>query len=87
MSFPNPRASMAGLLPCVPRVTGAACGQSLALRSLSQFPAARGSFYDVLEVSPSATQDEVKAAYYKLSKSHHPDMKYACAGAQRNRIA
>ena len=29
--------------------------------------------YKVLEISPSATDDEVKAAYRKLAMKHHPD--------------
>lgn len=29
--------------------------------------------YDHLGISPGATQGEIKAAYYKLSKIYHPD--------------
>ena len=29
--------------------------------------------YKVLEVSPSATDDEVRAAYRRLALKHHPD--------------
>ena len=29
--------------------------------------------YKVLEISPSATDDEVKAAYRRLALKHHPD--------------
>lgn len=29
--------------------------------------------YDSLGITPAATQAEVKTAYYKLSKIHHPD--------------
>lgn len=29
--------------------------------------------YDALEISPKATQADVKSAYYKLSKVYHPD--------------
>lgn len=31
------------------------------------------SYYDVLKITPKATQAEVKDAYYKLSKKYHPD--------------
>lgn len=31
------------------------------------------TFYEVLEVSPNAKQNEIKAAYYRLSMRHHPD--------------
>jgi curved DNA-binding protein CbpA len=31
------------------------------------------SFYDVLHVSPKASDEEVKLAYRRLAKTHHPD--------------
>ncbi|GFN77451.1 Dnaj subfamily c member [Plakobranchus ocellatus] len=31
-------------------------------------------YYDVLGVTPSATQHQIKAAYYNKSKLHHPDV-------------
>ncbi|KAL9951230.1 hypothetical protein ACROYT_G043855 [Oculina patagonica] len=34
----------------------------------------RKSLYDVLDVPHTATQDEIKAAYYELSLKYHPDM-------------
>eukprot|EP00392_Amoebophrya_sp_AT5.2_P017824 g18244.t1 len=33
------------------------------------------SLYDILEVAPSATADEIKVAYRNLSRIHHPDKK------------
>lgn len=30
-------------------------------------------FYDTLEVSPTASQDEIKKAFRKLAMKHHPD--------------
>uniref|UniRef100_A0A3Q2QL94 DnaJ heat shock protein family (Hsp40) member C30 n=1 Tax=Fundulus heteroclitus TaxID=8078 RepID=A0A3Q2QL94_FUNHE len=33
----------------------------------------RTGYYDVLEVSPSATQAQIKTAYYKQSFAFHPD--------------
>lgn len=31
------------------------------------------SHYDTLEVSPKATQEEIKSSYYKLTMKYHPD--------------
>jgi curved DNA-binding protein CbpA len=30
-------------------------------------------FYKILRVEPSATEEEIKAAYRKLAHQHHPD--------------
>ena len=35
------------------------------------------NFYDVLGITPKATQAQVKAAYYKLSKRYHPDIHHS----------
>lgn len=35
--------------------------------------AKQGNYYVVLNVAKTATQDEVKTAYYSLSKMYHPD--------------
>ncbi|CAB3220368.1 unnamed protein product [Arctia plantaginis] len=41
----------------------------------SVFPSIRfyANHYEVLGVTPKSTQSEIKTAYYKLSKVHHPD--------------
>jgi curved DNA-binding protein CbpA len=32
------------------------------------------SYYDLLEVEPSATSEDIGAAFRRLAKKHHPDM-------------
>ena len=32
-----------------------------------------GSEYKILEITPDATNDEIKSAYRKMAKKHHPD--------------
>jgi hypothetical protein len=61
---------------------GAARGRAMACMSHrsrgapSPRPPARGpaSFYDTLEVTQSASFDEVKASYRRLAKHWHPDI-------------
>lgn len=43
------------------------------IRLLSFSPCTCASHYDVLGITPKATQSDIKAAYYKLSKVYHPD--------------
>lgn len=50
-----------------PRMT---CRNLLCRRSAS---GARQTYYDVLGLRPDAKQNEIKAAYYRLSMRHHPD--------------
>lgn len=42
-------------------------------RCISVYGAARRSHYDALGISPAATQNDIKQAYYNLSKVYHPD--------------
>lgn len=42
-------------------------------RSISTGAVNRATHYDVLGITPKATQGEVKAAYYRLSMQYHPD--------------
>jgi DnaJ-like protein len=46
-------------------------------------PAATTSFYDVLQVSPTASQEVVHAAYRALARSCHPDVNPSEAAAKR----
>ncbi|KOB63589.1 DnaJ-11 [Operophtera brumata] len=43
------------------------------VRSLSTSRRANASHYDVLGITPKATQTDIKSAYYELSKIYHPD--------------
>ncbi|XP_026314276.1 dnaJ homolog subfamily C member 30-like [Hyposmocoma kahamanoa] len=50
--------------------------QSLAQKSSCMFSTTSqhcASHYDVLGLTPKATQNDIKSAYYKLSKVYHPD--------------
>ena len=31
-------------------------------------------YYKILGINPTASQEEIKKTYRKLSKTHHPDM-------------
>lgn len=56
-----------------------AIGAAISLNSsdiesiLAMFSKARESAYTILEISPSATDDEVKKAYRRLAMKYHPD--------------
>ena len=38
-----------------------------------RFNTGEKNYYTILKVTPNATQEEIKQAYYKLSKLYHPD--------------
>ena len=44
-----------------------------ALSSNLRFNTGEKNYYTILRITPSATQDDIKQAYYKLSKLYHPD--------------
>lgn len=43
------------------------------IRTFNTSTAVLGNHYDALGITPSATQNDIKSAYYKLSKVYHPD--------------
>lgn len=43
------------------------------VRSLSTSSRSCANHYDALGITPKATQNDIKSAYYKLSKIYHPD--------------
>ncbi|CAH2052170.1 unnamed protein product, partial [Iphiclides podalirius] len=43
------------------------------IRNIYTSPRSCASHYDVLGITPKATQNDIKSAYYKLSKIYHPD--------------
>ncbi|KAJ7146853.1 DnaJ domain-containing protein [Mycena epipterygia] len=43
-------------------------------RALSSTGARRGTHYDILGVRREATVDQIKTAFFALSKEHHPDV-------------
>ena len=53
---------------------------------ISMFYKDTGSAYTVLEISPSATDDEVRAAYRRMAMKNHPD-KVATLGPEVQKAA
>src|SRR5215831_3820598 len=46
-------------------------------------PGSTVNYYDVLQVSPSASQEVIQAAYRALARSCHPDVNPSAAAARR----
>ncbi|XP_055541862.1 dnaJ homolog subfamily C member 30, mitochondrial [Wyeomyia smithii] len=47
-------------------------------RCISLYRILNRSHYDVLGITPNATQNDIKQAYYSLSKEYHPDRNEGC---------
>ncbi|KAK4319569.1 hypothetical protein Pmani_009509 [Petrolisthes manimaculis] len=45
----------------------------LQIHRLSHSRGSEKSYYDILQLTPKATQAQVKDAYYRMSKAYHPD--------------
>lgn len=57
------------------------CGKSWRVNFSSRASAPQMDYYAVLEVNRKATHEEIKRAYYKLSKIYHPDRNKGSAEA------
>ena len=62
-------ASRARLLWLSPVSSGLRCSSTFN----SRFNTGVKNYYTILKITPNATQEEIKKAYYKLSKLYHPD--------------
>ena len=69
--FANGKMKIAACPRCMLTITR----NTISSRSFhSRIVSKRKSLYDVLDVPHSATQAEIKAAYYELSLKYHPDV-------------
>ncbi|XP_041851838.1 dnaJ (Hsp40) homolog, subfamily C, member 30b [Melanotaenia boesemani] len=69
----GPRLGRLKLHPDILKASTATRGYSWRSEETSLLHRSRTAYYDILKVSPSATQTQIKTAYYKQSFIHHPD--------------
>lgn len=60
-----------------------AAKQNLRLICSNSYRNLHKNFYNLLKISPSASQKEIKHAYYKLSMQHHPDKNQGCESSAK----
>lgn len=56
---------------------------SLYVRFLSKAKITAKDYYAILGIAKGATQQDIKNAYYKLSKIYHPDKNMGCEDSAR----
>lgn len=82
-SAPAPRSNLEAITPATNTSTSPGLGLSLKTRTYSQSdgPYSRTALYELLGVPSTATQAQIKAAYYRQSFLYHPDRNSGSAEA------
>ncbi len=86
---PTPSKSLGSLLPELSGVHNLNGDESVLRERLVSKVAAmrRMDYFDILGLSPSASREEVKRAYFALAKEYHPDKHFGSASAEIRQLA